>query len=170
MPTIRYRSEVKPHYAGFVADGLRKYTDHRATQAARAIASGLLQGTLDAAAADRNALTLHTEPARAFRMLADHGITADQLLARVAELFCFFEDHPERLPSVRFEDTMVARGVLTLVPWKMRFLPGAKMLRHTGALIRDQLGPWALAFTRKLRQDQAERHALVRRSANFGAP
>jgi hypothetical protein len=170
MPTIRYRTEVKRHYSGFVADGLRKYAEHRATQAARAIASGLLQGTLDAAAANPNAFTHEILPAHAFRTLADHGVTADQLLARVAELFCFFEDHPERLPSVRFEDTMVSRGVLTLVPWKMRFAPGAKMLRHTGALIREQLGPWALAFTRRLRQDMSERQALVRQSANFGAP
>jgi hypothetical protein len=166
MP-IDYRRDVRRHYHAFIDEGMRRYASHRAMQAGLTLATGLLQGSLDAAAANPDAFTHEILPARAFRMLADHGVTAGQLLARVAEVVAFIDHHPERVPSQRFEDHMLSRAVLTLVPWKLRFNPGAKMLRHLGALLRERLMPWALSFTRKLRQDIKDERALVRESTAF---
>jgi hypothetical protein len=54
-----------------------------------------------------------------------------------------------------------------MVPSKLRFVWGAKMLRHFGALLRERLMPGAMALSRKLRQDQADQGALVRASMAF---
>jgi hypothetical protein len=166
MP-VTYRTDVRRHYHQFVQQGMERYAGHRATQAGLRLASELLGGSLDEAAAAPNACSMHTERARAFRLLRDHGVTPAQLLARLAEVVCFTEDHPERIPNQKFEDHMLARAMLTLVPWKIRFRPGAKLLRHTGAMLREHLYPWALAFVRKLRSDINETHALIKASISF---
>jgi hypothetical protein len=166
MPIV-YRTDVRRQYHAFIADGMARYADHKAMKAGQQIAEALLSGTLDGALSNPNAFTYETEPARAMRLLRDHAVTPGQLLARVAEVFAYFEDHRDRLPSQRFEDHMLARAVLTIAPWRGRFRAGAKLLRHTGAMIRERLGPWAVAFTRKLRQDVDARNALVRVSASW---
>jgi hypothetical protein len=167
---VRYRSEIRPHYSAFVAEGMARYGHHRALQASLQLTSGLLGGALDAVASDPNAFTFDTLPTRALRSLRDHDVSPEILFARVAEIAAWMEDHPERCVSQRWEDHALARCVLQIVPCKLRFAWGAKTLRHLGSLLRERVLPGAAAFTRKLRQDVTERHALVRASADFGAP
>lgn len=161
---IKFDRDVHRHYHAFVKEGMARYANHKAMQAGLQLADELLRYTPSDPQA---AFTFETECAHAVAMLVDHGVQPAHLLARIAELVCFFEDHPERVPSQRVEDFALARGVLTLVPWKVRFNPGAKLLKHLGPLVRARLYPWALAFVRKLKRDVADRAELMRTSATF---
>lgn len=164
MP-VTYRSHVAPRFHRWVLDGMQRLHDHPAMAAGRELA----QIALDYTVADAtNAMGRQLRVARLMADLKAHGVTAEHLMCRVAELFAFFQAEPTRCLGDVAENMALGRAVVHLVPWSG---PGAgqgkRLTLDVAAHVREHLGAWALAFVRRLGTDQAKEGELLKRAATF---
>lgn len=146
--SLRYRQHIRPHFHQWIALGLGRYTDHPATKAGLALADRLLHYK----ASHEFTALLAVEHLMA--TLRDHGVTAKDLVVRVAEFHAFFDTRPDAVRSQREEDFAIARGVAHLIPWKGsgRTL-GSKVLQHLGPLVREHCGLFCMRLVARLKSD-----------------
>jgi hypothetical protein len=91
---------------------------------------------------------------RLMTSLRDYGVTARDLVVRIAEYYAYFDARPDTVRGQREEDFAVARGVVHLIAWKGsgRTL-GSKVLQHLGPLIREHCGLFCMRLVRRLKED-----------------
>jgi hypothetical protein len=163
--SVEYRSEVKPHYHRWAAEGLARLAPHAATQAGIELANMLLDYK---APPDSMRHTVDTNVERLMKELRDHGVTAEHLCCRVAELSAFLKAHPGRARNTRAERFVYARGVLHLIRRNGNGTRvGAFVMNALGALVMEHLGAWAVKFCDKLERDTSKKNDLKKRAAAY---
>jgi hypothetical protein len=158
---FEYRKDIGPHYK-WVAEGFDRYISHRATEAGLQLASEVLNYRAT------HGFTYQREIERYMTRLRDHGITAGDVLVRVAEFVAFVDQRQGKLGSQKEEDFALARIVIHLAPVRRgERRPSGRVLSVLGSMLRDACYLYAMRLVAKLRKDAEERAELKRRSANF---
>jgi hypothetical protein len=104
----------------------------------------------------REALTLADAE---LRRLADNGVTALELIQRIAELYAVEYSTAGRFRSVRELECALSRSVMKLRVCRERAAPAVALVRELGMFLRENFGAWAIHLLRKLESDHATKRA-----------
>jgi hypothetical protein len=162
---VEYRTEVKPHFHRWCADGLQRLRQHPATAAGIELANMLLQYT-----APPNSIQHRQDTGieAVFTELRNHGVTAEDLLCRVAELQAFLKRHPGRAKNTRATRFVFARGIIHLIRRNgTGERTGALVMNGLGEMVLEYLGAWSIRFVDKLDRDSSHTGELMRQAANY---
>lgn len=162
MP-IRYRSEIKPRFHDWIAEGFTRYRHLPAMQASLRLTEQLMQFE------PSHDFTTHHAIHGLMRQMHAHGIQPEQVWCRVCEHVAFMDAEPGRFRTPREERFALARAVVHLLPWTLygkRY--GAKVLQKLGELVQELLCGAALSFVRRLHADFATQGELKRQAMEFG--
>lgn len=159
-PTVRAtrRHELK-RYREQIREVLAKYHNSAPVQAALTIADDLLNYV------PRRDYTKHHRCAEQMKRLRAGGITAKDILQRVAEVWSLqMFDH--RLEDRKVLDNAMARHLLQIVP-QGTYRPQGTLLRYLGAMLTDDLGLFCTGVCRQITKD-AETRATARKVFDRG--
>ena len=160
--SLRYRQQIRPHYHEFIALGLSRYAEHPATKAGLALADQLLRYKAS------HEFTALLAIERLMNTLRDHGVTARDLVVRVAEFHAYFDGRPDAVRAQREEDFAIARGIVHLIAWKGSGRTiGSKVLQHLGPLIREHCGLFCMRLVARLKEDLEKQAELKKVAASL---
>lgn len=160
---IRYDTAIRPHFHRWALAGFAKYRDHKATQTALSLAQMLLDWKPTAE------FTYQTHAWRLLKGLRDNGVLPEHVLVRVLEWIGWMNANPGKVVNQREEDSHLARLVLTLTPYGLRYRPpGGHTIRLIGELVREHCYLWAMRLATKLEADGDAMANLRRSSGDFG--
>jgi hypothetical protein len=161
---IRYDRHIKPGYHAWVEAGfVRNQHQTGPMDAGLRMAQMLLDWT---PTTERRSCEL--EARRYLDMLVQNGVAPKDVLIRVAEFVAWMENNPGRVHNLREENSHLARLVLTLVTWKLRYKqPEGKVVRFLGELIREHCMTFATKLVQKIRRDADKWHDLKMQSGDF---
>lgn len=150
-------------YRAFVEAGMARYANSKALNAALRLTEECLNYT------PTHNFTVELKIAERTRWLREYR-SPHAVLQRVVEFYAVVDARPERFPSVRAERFGLARAVLQLgAPDGRPGRPSSVLLNYFGTHLAEALGPFALAFLRRLQRDDAERRALIATSSDINA-
>jgi hypothetical protein len=160
--SITYDRHIKPHFHRWATEGFAKYRGHPATVTALTLAGMVLDWKPTAE------YSYQVNAWRLLQRLKDNGITPADVLVRVLEWVGWMNANHGKVTTQREEDSHLARLVLTLTPYGVRYRPpGGHVIRHIGSLVREHCYLWAMRLATKLEADGDELARLKRASGDF---